>query len=394
MIITSSFPPSRDGTARLMGNLATLLSGEGHLISVITRQTGNAPTSERIDGVDVTRVASSSSFFGKLAFFVKSSAVLVVSAQRLRVEVIHSVGTAALASCIFGSFGSKPILVTFPGLPSESMRSGDPQRAVKTGARRILRILTLFPRFVTVPTRQVVGPLVELCGRGVIDKVRVIPNPVDIAKFSPSGRMVPKGNFPQLLAVGGLRSRKGVGTLLRAVPGILPNYPTLRVTLVGGGSFGPPIKSLIEKLGIEGSVRMIGEVSDEQLITCYDESDIVVVPSLAGGEAFGYVVAEAMCMKKPVIASATPGPTEIVSDAKCGLLFPPGDPNALASRILEVAGDDDLRARLGENGRRYAEEHFDSKKVMAAYESLYRAAAERLPPRELARGPIQAKSSL
>lgn len=250
---------------------------------------------------------------------------------------------------------------------------------MKARARRILRILALFPRFVTVPTRLVVGPVVELCGERVSGRIRVVPNPVEAARFSPSGRAGSKKSFPQILVVGGLRSRKGVGTLLQALPRVLPYYPDLRVTLVGGGSFGPALKSMIEELGIEGSVRMTGEVADEQLINHYDECDMVVVPSLAGGEAFGYVVAEAMCMKKPVIASATPGPIEIIGDAECGLLFSPGDSSALASRILEVAGDDNRRALLGDNGRRYAEEHFESKKVMAEFESLYAAAARKRP---------------
>ena len=382
LIITSSFPPSRDGTARLMGNVADFLSAGGHSVNVITRRTGRAPLRERMNGVVVLRISSSSSFFGKIAFLLKSSAAIAASARRLRIDVIHAAGTAALASSVLGSLNSLPILVTFPGLPAESIRSGDPQRIVKSRARAILRILALFPSSVTVPTRQVVDPVVELCGEQVIGKVRVVPNPIDVNKFSPSGRVMAKENFPEVLVVGGLRSRKGVGTLFQALPKVLSKYPALRVTLVGGGSFGPALKGLVEKLGIGSSVRWTGEVSDEQLVGHYEESDIVVVPSLAGGEAFGYVVAEAMCMKKPVVASATPGPMGIISDATCGLLFPPGDSDALAARIIELSGDEKRRALLGENGRRYAEEHFDSQKVMARFEGLYDAATGRVPKRE------------
>jgi len=361
----------------LIGNIAQFLSAEGHSVNVITRQTGETPSRERMGGVNVVRIASSSSFFGKVAFLMKCSVVVADTVRRMRVDVIHSAGTAALASSVLGSLSFRPILATFPGLPAESLRTGDPQRVVKARARRVLRIIALFPRFVTVPTKQVVPPLVALCGAGVLGKIRVIPNPIDMSKFSPSGQAKTKENFPEILVVGGLRSRKGVGTLLQALPAILPEYPTLRVTLVGGGSFGPALKGMIEELGIEGSVRWTGEISDEQLIECYEESDVVVVPSLAGGEAFGYVVAEAMCLKKPVIASATPGPREIIEDANCGLLFTPGDSRALAARILEVASDEKQRILLGENGRKYAEAHFDSRKVIAEYENLYETATGR-----------------
>ena len=374
LIVTSAFPPSRDGTARLVGNVASCLDAGGVSVSVITRQTRGTPTRERMGGVTVVRIRSSSSFFGKVAFLIKCSAVIASSVRRLRIEVIHAVGTSALASSVLGSLNSRPILVTFPGLPAEALRSGDPQRVVKARARRVLRILALFPRFVTVPTKQVVPPVVALCGGGVRGKIRVISNPIDVSRFSPTGRVKTGRNFPEILVVGGLRSRKGVGTLLKALPAVLPAYPTLRVTLVGGGSFGPALKGLMDELGLEGSVRWMGEISDEQLVGCYEDSDMVVVPSLAGGEAFGYVVAEAMCMRKPVVASATPGPMEIIRDARCGLLFPPGDSKALAAKILELAADENQRALLGENGRKYAEGRFDSRKVMAEFESLYEAA--------------------
>jgi glycosyltransferase involved in cell wall biosynthesis len=218
--------------------------------------------------------------------------------------------------------------------------------------------------------------VVELCGKRIAEKIRVVPNPMDFAKFSPSGRTRPDGHFPEILVVGGLRSRKGVGTLIQAIPQILPDYPNLRVTVVGSGSFAPTLKSQIEKLRIGQSIRWTGDISDERLVDHYEDSDIVIVPSVSGGEAFGYVVAEAMCMKKPVIASATPGPSEIIQEAKCGLLFQPGDSAELAKLVLRVARDETQRRLLGENGRSYAEEHFDSEKVIGEFEALYRMAME------------------
>jgi len=376
LIVTPSFPPSRDGTARLFGNAAEFLSRSGFSVNVITRQTGTTRRFEQTGGVTVTRISSSSSIVGKATFLIKSSVAIAISVRRSRVDLIHSAGTTALAASVLGSLNCRPIVATFPGLPAESLRSGDPQRVVKARARRVLRVLSIFPRFVTVPAKQAVAPVAELCGDRVASKMRHIPNPIDEAKFRPSGRAREAGHFPEILVVGGLRSRKGVGTLLQAIPTVLPGYPTLRLTLVGGGSFGSALRSLVGRLGIEGAVRWAGEVTDDQLIEQYEQSDVVVVPSQAGGEAFGYVVAEAMCMKKPVIASATPGPTEIIREANSGFLFPPGDSGALASRILEVAGDEKLRSSLGENGRRYAAEHFELGKVMAEFERLYASAME------------------
>ena len=293
---------------------------------------------------------------------------------RKKVEVIHAVGTVALASSVIGSLGRIPIIATFPGLPEETVRSGDPQRVVKSRARAVLRILSIFPRYATVPTRQAVNPVAELSGDRLARKMTVVSNPIDLKSFSASSWTRSGGYFPELLAVGGLRSRKGVGTLIEALPSVLRNFPDARVTLIGTGSFAPDLRDLAKGLGVGASLRWTGEVSDEDLIAYYESSDLVVVPSLAGGEAFGYVVAEAMSMKKPVIASATPGPSELIKEANCGLLFAPGDSDQLASMITALSRDEGQRRMLGENGRRYAELHFDATKVVAEYERLYRMA--------------------
>ena len=305
-------------------------------------------------------------------FMIRASAQIAISSGRRRVEVIHAVGTVALASAVIGSLGRRPIIVTFPGLPEETVRSGDPQRVVKTRARAVLRVLSVFPRFGTVPTGQAVKPVVELSGGRLARKVLVIPNPVDLKRFSPSGRTKSEGYFPEILVVGGLRSRKGVWTLIEGLPLILRSYPKARVTLIGTGSFAPALRDLAHGLGVDASIRWTGEVSDDDLIAYYECSDLVVVPSQAGGEAFGYVVAEAMCMERPVIASATPGPSELIKEADCGILFAPGDSSELASVIVLLAGDEGKRRVFGENGRRYAERHFDETRVVAEFERLYR----------------------
>lgn len=374
LIVTASYPPLKNGTSRLMGNLADSLSSRGSAVTVLTRRTQNLRPRERENGVDIFRVDSSASLFGKISFMIKSSALVAISTARSRVEVIHAVGTVALASSVIGSLGRTAIIATFPGLPEETVRSGDPQRVVKSRARAVLRILSLFPRYATVPTSQAWGPVAELAGERLAKTMTVVSNPIDLKAFSPSGRPRSEGYFPEILAVGGLRSRKGVGTLIEVLPTVLKSCPRARLTLIGTGSFAPALRDLAQGLGVEASLRWTGEVSDDDLIAYYEGSDLVVVPSLAGGEAFGYVVAEAMCMKKPVIASATPGPSELIKEADCGLLFPPGDSDQLASMIMALAKDENRRRTFGENGRRYAELHFDATKVVAQYEHLYRMA--------------------
>ena len=71
-------------------------------------------------------------------------------------------------------------------------------------------------------------------------------------------------------------------------------------------------------------------------------------------EPFGQVVLEGMAAGLPVVAADAGGPAEIVDDGVDGLLYPPGHAPALAERLRLLAGDRELRARLGRSGRERA----------------------------------------
>ena len=71
------------------------------------------------------------------------------------------------------------------------------------------------------------------------------------------------------------------------------------------------------------------------------------------------------------MATRVGGNTEVVVDGETGLLVPPDDPEALARAILHLAGDSDESRRMGRAGRQRVEEHFDVRRMVAAYEDLY-----------------------
>ncbi|OGV52293.1 MAG: hypothetical protein A2X49_17175 [Lentisphaerae bacterium GWF2_52_8] len=100
-------------------------------------------------------------------------------------------------------------------------------------------------------------------------------------------------------------------------------------------------------------LKEIGWKSQDELKSLVENSDCVVVPSL-WDEAFGMAWTEAMSMGAPVVASATPGPLEGIVEHKNGLLFPPGDAQALASCIEELSASPELRRKLSEAGRETA----------------------------------------
>ena len=179
------------------------------------------------------------------------------------------------------------------------------------------------------------------------------------------------GDAPRLLCVGRLIPIKGHAVLLQALAQARRVVRDLTLDIAGSGPLEADLRAQAESLGLNGAVRFLGRVT----AVPYDESAIVVVPSL--GEGFGMVALEAMERGRPVIASDVGGLPEIVADGETGVVVPSADPQALAWAIAELAADLPRAAALGEAGRRRALAEFRQERCTERHEELYRAALAR-----------------
>ena len=99
-------------------------------------------------------------------------------------------------------------------------------------------------------------------------------------------------------------------------------------------------------------VHWIGGVGQAELARWYANADVLLLPS--DYESFGRVLVEAMAAGVPPVAFAVGGVPEVVEDGVQGMLIAPGDVDAMAEAVMRLLGDDALRARMGEEGRRRA----------------------------------------
>jgi glycosyltransferase involved in cell wall biosynthesis len=192
------------------------------------------------------------------------------------------------------------------------------------------------------------------------------------------------GGTPRLLCVGRLIPIKGHIVLLRAFAEAKVQVPELELDMAGRGPMEPALRALARELGVADSVRFLGYVSPIQ--EAIERSAVVVVPSM--GEGFGMVALEAMERARPVIAAAVGGLGELVRHGETGLLVAPGETGPLAEAIVELAGDLDRAARMGEAGRRRALQEFLEERCTDRTEILYRESLDgrlngRYPPRAL-----------
>lgn len=169
-----------------------------------------------------------------------------------------------------------------------------------------------------------------------------------------------------LLHVGRFHRRKGQDLLLRALRVARTEDPRLRLLLVGKGETMGEMRGLAEQLGLEDAALFLGEVADP--LSCYRAADVFVFPSRH--EAFGMALLEAMAAGLPAVVSDTGGIRELAT-AESARFVAPGLEEELARTLLEVAGDAELRSRMGAAALERARD-FDVSEWVPRLEEIYR----------------------
>jgi len=146
----------------------------------------------------------------------------------------------------------------------------------------------------------------------------------------------------------------------------------IRLLVVGAGELLPGYQKLARDLGIENKVIFTGFIPNGELAKHYNLADIFVLPSIDKSEAFSLVVLEAASSGKPVIASNLAGVRSVVKEGETGLLVEPRNEGDLAKIISFLLGEEELRRRMGEAGRRMVEEKYSWEKIGKRLEEVYR----------------------
>ncbi len=177
---------------------------------------------------------------------------------------------------------------------------------------------------------------------------------------------------PLALFAGRLAHQKGVDDLLAALDLLQHVQPNLHTWIVGDGPLREQLEATTEAFQMTHRVRFLGHRDDVPRLLA--AADLLVLPSLY--EGLPNVVLEAMRFRKPVVATAAPGTTEVVADGETGLLVPVRDRPALAQAIRRVAADPELAKRLGEAGRARVDAEFRAETMIERFATLYETLAQ------------------
>jgi len=208
------------------------------------------------------------------------------------------------------------------------------------------------------------------------DRVTVIRNGIMAEGFGVSApeyvesvaRMFPAPPAMIVGSVGRLSPEKGFGVLVSAAAIVSRSRPEVGFVHFGDGPLRQTLAARIEREGLRDHFVLAGFRSDVNKY--YPSFDLFVLPSFT--EGLPTVVLESYASGVPVVATAVGGTPEAVADGVDGFLIPPGDPNALASRILQMLDLGEERKAMGRRGRDRIRIEFGFDVQATRYRRLFR----------------------
>jgi phosphatidylinositol alpha-1,6-mannosyltransferase len=372
LVITWNYPPRRGGIESLVGNLCGGLRNK-HLVLVVTSPARAKESFER----DSYRAP----YPGLICFALYAlwrGTSLLLRNPNVRVVFGGSALVTPLVLMLARLFGRRSVIQTH-GLDIIYRNLIYQQLCV--------RWLKYCDRVVANSTYT--ARLLE--AKGVQrDRVSVIPPGVRAERFScqtdvdANKRARNVQDRKVILFVGRLVKRKGVKEFIEnSFVKIVQKIPEACFLIVGdtptesltqGDNVASEIKAAVSKLELKNHARLLGSLSDGEVIAWYQACDLVVLPALNLSddvEGFGIVALEAAAAGKPVVATRVGGISDAVEDGKSGILVVPGDYRMLTEAIIDLLIRHQRRLDMGEYGRERAWQEFSWELITDRYDQLF-----------------------
>jgi glycosyltransferase involved in cell wall biosynthesis len=182
------------------------------------------------------------------------------------------------------------------------------------------------------------------------------------------------GAAPRIVFVGWVVRAKGVYDLLPGMSEIRKVFPGAKLILAGGGDL-VQFAQAAKTAGLADAVELRGWVPHQQVTDLLSEADLFVLPSRA--EGMPNAMLEAMAMGLPVAATPVGGIPKVLRDGENGFLLEPGNPPAMARKLIEILSKPEAAHRAGQAARETILAEYDIERVWPVYlQAIRRAVAE------------------
>lgn len=200
-----------------------------------------------------------------------------------------------------------------------------------------------------------------------------VPNWVDDKVFNPFGRLADPAGRAVVLSDRALKPLYDVETLVKAIPLVVKEGCPMEFVIIGEGSEEGKLKRYVSSTNLENHVRFAPPLPHRELAGHLRAADIYVSTSLSDGLSVSLLEAMA-CGAFPVVTDI-PGNRELIEDGKNGYLFPAGDVQALADRLVRAAKERALADQARQWNWQLVRERHSESVVMPKVEGLYQRLA-------------------
>lgn len=177
-------------------------------------------------------------------------------------------------------------------------------------------------------------------------KIHIIPGAVDHNRFRPHPnrkelrlQLGIAANQPLLFCIRRLVRRMGIDRLIHAMADVVRVHPEVRLLIGGDGPMRAEYEELIRQLGLSSNVKLLGRISNEELVQYYQAADISLVPTLTL-EGFGLITVESLACGTPVLGTPYGGTKEILHQVSDELMFQDGTSESISKKIIDVLNKD------------------------------------------------------
>ena len=344
-----------------------------HKVNIFTTSINSKDSFEQLDGMDIHRYGTNFKIANANISFN-----LILKPPKYKVDIVHAhspIPPSDIAVLRYVKKKKVPFVLTYHGDGQENMGSFIRNISVSFYNKHMLDRVLSRADVIISPSEYYIDES-RFLGK-YRDKIVVIPNGINIEDFDnpySKEQCRDKLGLPIdkniILFVGTLIPYKGPDVLLKVMQIIVKEVPDTELVFVGSGGLRLELEDLSKRLNVEKYVKFAGFVEESLKSLYYKAADVFCLPSTMSTESFGIVNLEAMACGIPIVASKMGGIPDVVRDGENGLLVPPKDSDVLADAIIYLLENEDIREKMGKNGRKKAE-NYSWEKIAGETEKVY-----------------------
>lgn len=227
----------------------------------------------------------------------------------------------------------------------------------------------------------------QICTLAPTAPLVVFPAWTDLQTFLRAGA-VDRRREPVIVYAGVIIPGRGLHHLIRSFSVIAPEFPDVRLELigaVGNATYARKLRHAAADLGLSGRVHFLPRMSQDALADRIAAASVFAFPTHS--EGLGRVIFEAMAAATPVVASRVGGVPELITDRSDGYLVPPGDETSLANTLREILSNPQQARQVATAARHKATDVFSTEKYIAGYTSAFSLATRRVAVHSEANAP-------